>query len=91
MATVTLSVPDDLAQKLQQVDLNTLIETLRKVLDSAQIPAGQSHRLPEPVFQISKAEWKKRLLNISAWSEEELAEIEQAREYLNQWQPRRLF
>ncbi|MBE7471355.1 MAG: hypothetical protein DPW09_20860 [Anaerolineae bacterium] len=91
MATITLSVPDDLAQKLQQVDQNMFMEALRKVLDSPQITASQNPLLPEANFQISKEEWKKRLLRISAWSDEEVAEIERAREYLNQWQPRRLF
>ncbi len=44
---------------------------------------------PLPVQEHEK--WRQSLLTIPAWSEEEILEIEQAREYINQWQPRELF
>ncbi|MFQ5630673.1 MAG: hypothetical protein ACE5I1_18030 [bacterium] len=31
------------------------------------------------------AEWKKELLTTSVWTDEEIAEIEKAREYINSW------
>jgi len=34
------------------------------------------------------AEWKKELLTTSVWTDEEIAEIEKAREYINSWQPK---
>jgi len=47
--------------------------------------------LPEPIDNLSKEERKKRLLTISQWTEEEISEIEKAREYVNQWQPKAFF
>jgi hypothetical protein len=47
--------------------------------------------LPEFKPPISKEEWKKQLLTISQWTEEEISEIEKAREYVNQWQPKAFF
>jgi hypothetical protein len=49
--------------------------------------------VPLPEFEppISKEEWKKQLLTVSQWTEEEISEIEKAREYVNQWRPKEFF
>ena len=39
--------------------------------------------------KIEIAEWKKELLKTSVWTDEEIHEIEKAREYINSWRPRK--
>lgn len=38
--------------------------------------------------KIPVTEWQKELLTISAWTEDEIHEIEKAREFINQWNPK---
>ncbi len=35
--------------------------------------------------------WRKSLLTTSVWTDSEINEIYQAREYINKWQPKQLF
>ncbi len=96
MTTITLDVPDDMAQRLQQLDPTQLITVLQRVLsdeelDNPPMKLLPAVPLPEPEFDISLEAWQAQLLTISAWSDEEIAEIEQARAYLSQWQPKEFF
>lgn len=85
MTTITLEVPDDLAQKLQQFNPATMIGILKQVI-------VQYHPdTPLLDTQSERERWRQSLLTMPAWSEKEISEIEQAREYVNQWQPRELF
>jgi len=90
MTMVTLELPDELAQKLQQLNQTELIDALEKALTSSkktQMTLLPSSPLPEKTFKISREEWYERLTQISVWDEETLRDIEEAKEYINQWQP----
>lgn len=39
----------------------------------------------------SREEWMQKLLTTSVWSKAELAEIEKARQWINEWKPRQFF
>lgn len=39
----------------------------------------------------SREEWMQKLLTASVWSKAELAEIEKARQWINEWKPRQFF
>lgn len=91
MTTITLELPDELAKKIEQLDQTELIEALEKALvsrDKEQMDLLPSTPLPEKTFKISREEWYQRLLKISAWDEETLRDIEAARGYIDQWQPK---
>jgi hypothetical protein len=59
-----------------------LLEFLKNFPSTSQSakPAKKKDRL--------SAERKKELLSISVWSDEEIAGIEKAREYINSWTPK---
>ncbi len=85
MTTITLDVPDDLARRLKKFERSILIELLKKVLDVLELFVPQQ----EP--ETAKEAWRQSLLTISAWSDDEIQEIEKARAYINEWQPQELF
>ncbi len=92
MTMITLELPDGLAQKLQQLNQAELIDTLEKFLVSHEkiirmnlLPPAP---LPKQTFKISREAWYQQLLKISTWDEETVRNIEGAREYINQWQPK---
>ncbi len=41
--------------------------------------------------EVLQNEWKKALLTISVWTDEEIEEIYKAREYINKWKPKIFF
>lgn len=91
MTTITLELPDELAQKIQQLNQAELIEALENALvsrEETQMRLLPPAPLPERTFKISREDWYQRLLKISAWDEETLRDIEEAREYVDQWQPK---
>lgn len=91
MTTVTLELPEELAQKLEQLDQAEIIEALEKALVShkeERMKIFPSAPLPEKTFKISREAWHQRLLKISAWDQETLHDIEAAKEYIDQWQPK---
>ncbi len=47
-----------------------------------------SRRVRPKRHKVDPQKWEQALLAMSAWTEEEIQEIEKAREYINQWQPR---
>lgn len=94
MTKITLELPSELAQKLQQLDQAELVNTLEKALGSREqitmklLPAAS---LPEKTFKISREAWCQQLLTIPAWDEKSIRDIEEARDYINQWQPKTFF
>jgi len=91
MTTITLDVPDDVAQRLRQFESATLVEILRKFLEFLDLlmvkPVITYEKTPLDKSVISYQEWQQSLLTMSAWADDDIQEIEQAREYINQWQP----
>ena len=47
--------------------------------------------LNDNVMKNDHENWRKELLDISVWSESEINEILQAREYINKWKPKQFF
>ena len=94
MSLITLSVPDELAKKLQSFDESTLANILENALaeyernrtDGNTLKRVPISPLPSSEFDISMAEWQESLLNMSAWDEDTLQTIENTRDYINKWQ-----
>jgi|GEM_PF-2456464 len=96
MTTITLELPNDLAEQLQKFNPTTLIQILRSIIvqptkEVATMKLLPPRPLPQPKFKLTHEEWKQRLLAMSAWTDEEIQEIEKARGYVNQWQPQMFF
>ncbi len=80
MATITLTVPDEFAQELGNVDL---LEVLKigwifyqtKQNLAAKVPYEPKSRLKT----VDKRKWEQALLTISAWTDDEIREIEQVK------------
>lgn len=91
MTTITLELPDELVQKLQQLDQAELVDTLEKALvgrERSHLKVLPPAPLPKKSFKISREAWYHQLMRISVWDDETLHEIEDARDYINQWQPK---
>ncbi len=66
MTIITLEVPDDLAQKLQQFNPATLVGILKQVI------IAYHPDIPLSDTQSEHEKWRLSLLTMSAWSEEEI-------------------
>ncbi|MCB1194502.1 MAG: hypothetical protein KDK90_28980 [Leptospiraceae bacterium] len=89
MKTITLNIPDEIAQDLNNVDLVEIFKmglALYKTKEKFEL-------LPIKINindnkKIDTQKWKQELLKMSVWTEEEIQEIENARDYINQWKPK---
>ena len=93
MTSITLDVPDDLAQKLQLLEPDILHTVLNQVLLQLEDPTDltefvrlPSAPLPDYTPPLSQEAWRENLLTVSTWSEADLEEFGEAKEYIKQWQ-----
>ena len=80
MGQVVITVPEDVYKEYQVasiVEIEALLQKLERTI------ARQKEDFQK--------QWRQSLLNFSVWSDAEIAAIEEAREYINQWHPSQLF
>lgn len=89
MTIITLELPDELANQLQGFNLLEILKlglAAKQQADNKEelelLPPG---KLPPFEPAMPHEEWQEFLLTVSCWTAEELREIEEAREYTNQW------
>ncbi|MBC8186324.1 hypothetical protein H8E88_35020 [candidate division KSB1 bacterium] len=68
------------------------INNLPIIKKKAILELIRKDRIPDDNTDIElQQKWRKSLLTTSVWTDSQINEIYQAREYINKWQPKQLF
>ena len=80
MGHVVITVPEDIYKEYKVasiIEIEMILQELERTIARQKVD-----------FQ---KQWRQSLLNFSAWTDEEVTAIEEAREYIDQWHPPQLF